>query len=66
MRRKATYVLYRGDEVLDIGTADELAKRRGVTINTIYFYATDTYRDRGPARDRLCAVRVDGDDDRRD
>lgn len=64
MRLKSTYVLYRGDELLDIGTADELAERRGVTTDTIRFYATKTYQSRGMARDRLRAVRVN--DDRRD
>lgn len=54
------YVLYLGDEVIDIGTADELAKRRGVKPSTIYHYSTQAYRKRIKGQDkRLLAVRVE-------
>ena len=57
---KATYVLYQGDEVVDIGTAEELAKRRDVKPSTIYHYSTQAYRKRIKDQDnRLLAVRVD-------
>lgn len=57
---KATYVLYQGDEVIDIGTAEELAKRRDVKPSTIYHYSTQAYRKRVKGQDnRLLAVRVD-------
>lgn len=57
---RATYVLYLGDEVIDIGTADELAKRRGVKPSTIYYYSTQAYMKRIKGQDnRLLAVRVD-------
>lgn len=38
------YVLYKGDEVLGVGTANELAKRFGVTPQTIANYATESHR----------------------
>lgn len=54
------YVLYLGDEVIDIGTADELAKRRDVKPSTIYYYSTQAYRKRIKGQDRrLIAVKVD-------
>lgn len=57
---KATYVLYQGDEVVDIGTADELAERRDVKPSTIYHYSTQAYRKRIKGQDnRLLAVRVE-------
>lgn len=64
---KATYVLYLGDEVIDIGTADELAKRRDVKPSTIYHYSTQAYRKRIKGQDnRLLAVRVDDDQQQHD
>lgn len=45
--RKTIYVLYRGDEVIDIGTKEELAKRHGVSAETISFYASPTHKARG-------------------
>ena len=64
---KATYVLYQGDEVIDIGTAEELAKRRDVKPSTIYHYSTQAYRKRIKGQDnRLLAVRVDDDQQQHD
>ena len=40
------YALYHGDEFIDIGTQEYLAKLLGVTKKTISFYATPTYRKR--------------------
>ncbi|WP_375379805.1 hypothetical protein [Listeria booriae] len=40
------YALYRGDTLLQIGTAEELAKFKKVKRKTILFYATPSYRKR--------------------
>ncbi|EAC3914358.1 hypothetical protein ARO12_15480, partial [Listeria monocytogenes] len=40
------YALYKGEELLKIGTLDELAEFRKVKRETIFFYATPTYRKR--------------------
>ncbi|EJU2984415.1 hypothetical protein N4061_001383 [Listeria monocytogenes] len=40
------YALYKADEVLIIGTVDELAEFRKVKRETIFFYATPSYRKR--------------------
>jgi len=37
---EAAFGLYRGDELLGVGTAAELAERFGVRPSTIAFYAT--------------------------
>ncbi|MGQ7330827.1 hypothetical protein ACTGWT_04900 [Streptococcus suis] len=37
------YALYKGDELLAIGTAMELAERFGVKVSTIHFYKSPTY-----------------------
>ena len=66
----ATYVLYKGDEVVCVGTAAELAKRLGVMKSTIYHYSTPAYHRRVKGRmdggkDAVRVVRVDerGDHD---
>lgn len=40
------YALYKGEELLKIGTLDELAEFRKVKRETIFFYTTPTYRKR--------------------
>ncbi|MBC2048242.1 hypothetical protein [Listeria booriae] len=40
------YALYRGDDLLKIGTADELAAFQQVKRKTILFYATPAYQKR--------------------
>ena len=57
----STYALYKGDVLIDVGTLQELATRRGVKPSTIYYYSMPTYRKRGNGRDgnRLLAMRVD-------
>lgn len=37
------YALYKGDELLAIGTAKELAEQFGVKVATIHFYKSPTY-----------------------
>ncbi|HFU3700082.1 TPA: hypothetical protein ACGOZJ_002151 [Streptococcus suis] len=37
------YALYKGDELLAIGTAMELAERFGVKVSTIHFYKSPVY-----------------------
>lgn len=40
------YVMYKGEDLLHIGTIGEIAKRRGVLKETIYFYTTNAYRNK--------------------
>lgn len=51
------YALYKGEELLYIGTAAELANRLGVKLRTIYFYASgvNKRKDNG---NRLVAERI--------
>lgn len=55
MKQEPTFVLYDGEDVVDIGTAREIAKRRGVKVETVKWYATKRSRQKGG---RLQAVRV--------
>lgn len=58
MKEHVTYALYRGDELVDIGTANELAKRRGVKPDSIRFLATPSYIKRMRSERRVIAIRV--------
>lgn len=40
------YAVYKGEELLAIGTADECAKELGVQTQTILFYTYPTYQGR--------------------
>lgn len=40
------YALYKGDDFIDIGTSKELAKKIGVSMNTIWFYASEKWKER--------------------
>lgn len=40
------YALYKGEEILAIGTIKEIAEKMGVKKRTIKFYLTPTYRKR--------------------
>ena len=56
------YALYRGDDLLGIGTAEELARARGVKPDTIRFYSMPSYQRRGKETGRrLVAVRIEED-----
>ncbi|HEM5096647.1 TPA: hypothetical protein U1359_000058 [Streptococcus suis] len=37
------YALYKGDKLLAIGTAKELAERFGMKVSTIHFYKSPAY-----------------------
>ena len=51
------YALYKGEELLCIGTAAELAIRLGVELKTIYFYASEANKRRDNGN-RLVAERI--------
>ena len=40
------YALYKGDELLDFGTLEYLAKKFNVKIKTLLFYQTPTQKKR--------------------
>lgn len=43
---KNEYAMYKGEELIAIGTIDELAEMRGVKRETIMYYSTPTYAKR--------------------
>ena len=66
------YVLYKGEEVLGVGTADELSRRLGLHPQTIRSYSSPSHMRRidesADPESRIVAVKVkdgkegDGDD----
>ena len=59
---RSMFALYRGDEFVDVGTAEEIAKRLGCKPDTIRFYATPSYQKRLKDGDNLLiAVRIEED-----
>nr|DAO77422.1 MAG TPA: Protein of unknown function (DUF658) [Caudoviricetes sp.] len=66
------YVLYKGEEIVGIGTADELSRRLGLRPQTIRSYSSPSHMRRveesADPESRIVAVRVkhgkedDGDD----
>lgn len=56
----ACYVVYKGDEVIAIGTAEECAEVMGVKPETVRFYASGAYHKRAERIGRpTIAERVD-------
>lgn len=53
------YALYRGDEILAIGTIKELSKYLNVKENTIKFYLSPTYKKR--AKNGYIVIRIEED-----
>ena len=53
--------LYKGDEFLDVDTAEALAEKYNIKRQTIYFYASPAYKRRigNNDCDRIVAVRFD-------
>jgi hypothetical protein len=44
--KEKEYALYKGEEIIAIGTIDEIAEKTNVDRKTIMFYKTDSYKKR--------------------
>jgi len=56
------YALYKGDTFIDLGSKKYLAKLLNVNINTITFYATPTYKNRGKYNsNRYIVIKIKGE-----
>lgn len=53
------YALYKGDELLKIGTVDELAQFKNVKRETILFYTSEAYRQRTTEKNGLRVIKLD-------
>ena len=57
-RCRARYAIWKGDECLAIGTAEELARKFGVTKKTIWWWASATCKRRDTRHNRMIAERI--------
>lgn len=60
------YALYKGDDLLYIGTAREISEAHGVQLKTVYYYQTPAYKrkiaKRKNARNYITIIRLDDDE----
>lgn len=64
MRKTKEYAIYKGDELLVIGTKEECADALNVKPSTITFYLSRAYQQRGKgSTKRLVAIKLEGDEE---
>lgn len=67
MIKKRIYALYKGDNFIDIGTTEYLAKLINVNKRTIYFYSTPSYFKRVPdENNRYIVIEIGKEGDEED
>ena len=57
------YAVYRGDELICVGTAKECAEELGVKVNTIYWMSNPAYHKRAKENWTIVTRLEDDDDD---
>ena len=60
------YAMYKGDELLCIGTLDEIAQERGIKKRTAYYYTTNAYKrklEKRKAKNAIVMVKLEDDED---
>lgn len=58
------YAIYKGDEFIDVGTANELAAQLKIKVNTIYAYMTPSRQERAKTSGNMMyAVRLEDEDE---
>lgn len=57
MKRNSQYALYKGENLVGIGTKKELAELLKVRVETIAFYTTPTHRKR--SKNGYCVVKIE-------
>lgn len=59
-RKKQEYALYKGDEFIDLGTIEEIAKRLKVAPRTVRYFSTSAYKRKGKDdTNRKVLIRID-------
>ncbi|MSU01804.1 hypothetical protein [Tissierella pigra] len=57
------YALYKGEEILAMGTADEIAKELNIKIETVLWYRTPSQIKRSKSDNCRILVPLDEDED---
>ena len=55
-RKYKEYAIYKGEEIIDIGTVKELASKHNVSINTIYFLSSPANHRRNKGNKKIAIV----------
>lgn len=53
------YALYKGEDMLAMGTLDDIAAEMGVKRRTIIYYGTPSYEKRGRGNNKRKLIRLD-------
>lgn len=56
--KRYEYALYKGDDFIDVGTAQELARKLKVTVDYIKWMTTPTAQKRNKGK-RMTAIKID-------
>ena len=59
MVRPSQYALYKGDDLLALGTMKEIAKKRGVTVKTLVFMRSPAYKRRTSEQNAQRLIRLE-------
>lgn len=51
--------VYKGDQLLALGTSKECAEVLGVKVDTIYYYKSATYQKRGSGKNRRITIELE-------
>ena len=57
-RNEKIYALYHGEEFLDLGTKKEISERTGISIKTLSFYMSISYKKRRKFNYDNCYVMI--------
>jgi hypothetical protein len=61
-RKKQVYALYKGDEFIDLGTIEELAKKEGIKPKTMSYFSKPAYKRKfKDDRNRKVLIKIEGD-----
>ena len=58
-KRKYFFAAYDGDELVDVGSAEELGRRLGIKPESVAFRATPAYARRHPSRAGIAIYRIE-------
>lgn len=56
------YALYKGDQIIAVGTANQIAEEIGVKPETVYYYKSPSYQRRVSGKNGRVLVDIDEDE----
>lgn len=61
-RKKQEYAFYKGDEYIDQGTIEELAKKYNKSTGTFWYWASNEWKLRRTREDTYIVVKIEEDE----